>query len=304
MQKFLRGLNLFKTDTSNGEPGLTPAGEQYLLARAYVPEHIPTMMGLISRGRPFLIEDHLGLVKDNWLIFIGYPLETEFTPERCRGLVEQALQTYRPEILWFIGPEIPASLADTCRRRNSDEYYQLELESSKPKSSLRRVVKKAAAALAVDQTNRFTPEHQALVTEFKQRQELPPLIDALYEAMPAYLARSSTAAILNARDGSGRLAAFYVVEPAAHAFDTFVLGCYSRQNYVPHASDLLFFEMMDLARARGKSTINLGLGVNRGISRFKKKWGGLPYLKYEFCECCFTRPPARSVVDLLLEGKL
>ena len=28
----------------------------------------------------------------------------------------------------------------------------------------------------------------------------------------------------------------------------------------------------------------MGLGVNEGISRFKKKWGGLPFLKYEFGE--------------------
>lgn len=304
MQQFLRGLNLFKTRTSNSAPGLTPAEEQYLLARACVPEQIPTLMGLISGGRPFLMGDYLGLVKDNWLIFIGYPLETEFKPEQCLGQVEQALQTYRPEVLWFIGPEIPVSLAETCRRRNSDEYYQLDLQPLKLRSSLRRAVKKAAAALTVDQSRSFTPEHQSLVTEFKQEQTLPPLIEALYGAMPAYLAHSTTGEILNARDHRDRLVAFYVVETAARPFDAYVLGCYSRKNYVPYASDLLFFEMIERSRSRGKSTVNLGLGVNQGIRRFKKKWGGLPYLRYEFCECYFGRSQARTVVDLLLEGKL
>ena len=54
---------------------ISPVEEAYVLARAYVPEHIVSLMALISKGDPFLIEDHLGLVKDNWLILVGYPLE-------------------------------------------------------------------------------------------------------------------------------------------------------------------------------------------------------------------------------------
>jgi len=63
-----------------------------------------------------------------------------------------------------------------------------------------------------------------------------------------------------------------------------VIGCHSKKNYVPHASDLLFFEMLTLAKEYGKNYINLGLGVNEGIRRFKEKWGGVPFLRYEFCE--------------------
>lgn len=116
------------------------------------------------------------------------------------------------------------------------------------------------------------------------------------------MAGSETACVLNARDESGLLNAFYVVELAAQRFDTYVLGCYSRQPYVPHASDLLFWEMIDMARTRGKSLINLGLGVNEGISRFKKKWGGVPYLAYEFCECYYGGSPTLSLLDDLLAG--
>lgn len=49
-------------------------------------------------------------------------------------------------------------------------------------------------------------------------------------------------------------------------------------------SDLLFYEMINLAKEHGKGYINLGLGVNEGIRRFKEKWGGVPFLRYEFCE--------------------
>jgi hypothetical protein len=74
------------------------------------------------------------------------------------------------------------------------------------------------------------------------------------------------------------------MELAAGKFATYVVGCFSKNHYVPHASDLLFFEMIKLAGEKHKEYIHLGLGVNEGIRRFKKKWGGIPFLKYEFCE--------------------
>ena len=62
---------------------MTGEEEAYVLKRAYVPEHIVSLMTLISKGNPFLIEDHLGFVKDNWLILVGYPLDGNFSQERC-----------------------------------------------------------------------------------------------------------------------------------------------------------------------------------------------------------------------------
>lgn len=99
--------------------------------------------------------------------------------------------------------------------------------------------------------------------------------------MPEYVAHSPTAIVLNARDKKNLLSAYYVVEMAAKDFATYVVGCFSRTNYVAHASDALFYEMINLAKENRKSYIHLGLGVNEGIRRFKRKWGGFPFLKYE-----------------------
>jgi hypothetical protein len=49
---------------------------------------------------------------------------------------------------------------------------------------------------------------------------------------------------------------------------------------VPGASDLLFHEMVNLAQTEGKKALNLGLGINAGVRRFKEKWGGTPFLNY------------------------
>jgi hypothetical protein len=92
---------------------------------------------------------------------------------------------------------------------------------------------------------------------------------------------SKTSFVLNARDKQKKLSAYYVIELGAEEFATYVVGCFSRENYVAHASDLLFYEMTNLAKEYYKAYIHLGLGVNAGIRRFKEKWGGFPFLKYE-----------------------
>jgi len=283
-----------------GKKMITPEEEAYALERAYVPEHIVSLMVLISKGDSFLIEDHLGFAKDNWLILVGYPLDGNFSRERCERILKQTLETFRPEYLWFIGPEIPDSLLDFCRERETDQYYRLDLEKTKLKPSLQRMADKASEELSVERAHSISKEHQALIAELLKREKLLPRVRELYRAMPEYVSRSTSAWVLNARHKNGKLCAFYVVELGGKNFSTYVVGCHSKKHYVPHASDLLFLEMINLTREHEKNTINLGLGVNEGIRRFKKKWGGMPFLNYEFCESFYGTTRTVSVIESLI----
>ncbi len=282
---------------------ITPQEEAYILEKAYIPEHIINLMAPISKGEPFLMEEHLGFSKDNWLILVGYPLDGDFSQARTERVLKQAVDAYRPELLWFIGPEILPSLLDSCTERETDRYYTLELDQTNVKPSLQRIADKASKEVTVERSRSFSKEHQALIGELLTREKLPPRIKELYHTMPTYVTRSSSACTLNARDKNGKLCAFFVVELGAKNFSTYVLGSYSKKYYVPHASDLLFVEMIKLTREQGKHTINLGLGVNEGIRKFKEKWGGLPSLKYEFCERYYGTTRTVSLIRSL-EGKL
>jgi hypothetical protein len=157
---------------------------------------------------------------------------------------------------------------------------------------LRRIVQKALNGLMTERSHFMAKEHAALTQEFIKREKPSPRIKELFLSMPDYVKGSQTAVVLNARDKKGHLSAFYVVELGAESFETYVVGCHSKKRYVAHASDLLFFEMIRLAQEFGKTSINLGLGVNPGIRRFKEKWGGIPFLNYEFCEhhTGYTKP--------------
>jgi len=158
---------------------ITPQEEAYVLEKAYVPEHIVTMMALISKGDSFLIEEHLGFEKDNWLILVGYPLDGSFSRERCERILKQTLQTFRPEYLWFTGPEVPDALLDSCRERETDQYYRLDLEKTTVKPSLQRMADKALKELVVERGHSISKEHEALIAELLKREKLPPRLREL-----------------------------------------------------------------------------------------------------------------------------
>ncbi|OGP65539.1 MAG: hypothetical protein A2170_16245 [Deltaproteobacteria bacterium RBG_13_53_10] len=282
---------------------ITPEQQEHIYRCAYVPEHIISLMVLVSKGEPSLIDTFIYYMKDNWLIFVGYPLDQNLSPEKCEPFLKGLLEKFRPEYLWFIGKELPPSLISSCAERQSDHYYKLDLHTATPKKELNRVIQRALQDLTVERSSALSKKHDELINEFIKREKPNPWIKVLFQSMPEYVDHSESAMVLNALDKKGHLSAFYVVDLGAESFATYVVGCHSRKRAVAHASDLLFFEMIRLARESGKTSINLGLGVNPGIRRFKEKWGGIPFLNYEFCEHRTGHTTAVSLIRAL-EGKL
>lgn len=268
---------------------ITEEQEREILHKAYVPEQIVGLMTVLSGGEPYLLEDFLCLAKDDWLIVIGYPLDREFEPRALEEVLREAKGRFRPAYLWFAAPDVPRPLSQECTERESDWYYVLDLGEASTKGALMRRVQKASRQLTVERSTRMSQEHERLIQEFLCRGMPSPRVRQLFLSMPRYAELSSTCAVLSARDSNGRLAAMYVVELAAAKFAAYLVGCHSKEVYVPYASDLLFHEMMLMAMEHGKACINLGLGVNSGIRRFKEKWGGVPWLRYEFCGCTSAR---------------
>jgi len=259
---------------------VTQQEEEYIREKAYVPEHVIPLMVGISQAEPFFQEDYLFFLKDGWMTFVGYPLGGDFREEAFSAILEKVQKKLRPSSLWFITPGIPESLLPRVQKRETDEYYRLDLRQSGVKRSLQREVEKASLALRVEKHRDWSPEHESLTREFLEKENLTPRVRELYLRIPQVLAHSETSMALSARDSKENLSAFFVVEMAAQKFATYVAGCYSLSHYVSHASDLLFHEMIGLARENGKEYIHVGLGVNEGIRRFKKKWGGVPDLPY------------------------
>ncbi len=272
---------------------------EYILSKAYVPEHIVSLIKLISSGEPYLMDDHLFLVKDRLLMFIGYPLQKKFDQKECADLIVKTANKFNTDHIRLIAPFIPETLIKECEVLERDAYYRLDINGIQIENDLERVCRKASEKVSVYRGKRISNQHRKLISEFMERAEPGSRVRDLYMSMDKYIPSSETAYTLDARDRDDKLTAFYVVDEAADRFHTYLIGCHSRDNYVPHASDLLLREMIRIAQNEGKDFIHLGLGVNEGIRRFKEKWSGYPFLDYEYCEMCVDDKVKGGIMDYL-----
>ena len=230
---------------------LTPEQETYILTHAYVPEHIVVLMTSLSGGEPFLIDDYFCCCKDDWVIFIGYPLEHEFVFNQFQVVLEKVNKKFRSERISLIAPKLPQHLDERCREKDSDAYYTLNTRHPVIGSAVKRNLRKAGRRLAVERAVHMGDAHHQLMQEFIERVSPPLRVKELFFKLPQYVAS---------------------------------------KNYVLGASDLLLSELIKMSAEYSKSYIHLGLGVNSGIRRFKEKWGAKPTLSYEMCELVQKKP--------------
>lgn len=261
---------------------------QKLIDSARIPEHSPGLMRALSQGDAFCMGEYFFIHDDDWLMAIGYPLHGTYSHEDFENALEEAIaQCGQPTLQCYaVAPDLPERLQDTVIDR--DRFYVLSSSAPIP-ARLRSPVKKAAQILKVEESTAFTAAHRRLWAEFMGRADrgemasLAPHVRELYARTPEALAETADSGclrFLNAWDSEGHLAACLLLDYAPKNFVSYILGAHSRAHYVPHAADLLFASMIERAKAAGKRFVHLGLGVNEGILRFKKKWGAVPSLPY------------------------
>lgn len=257
---------------------LTSVPEEFSMSAVTVPEHSRPLLEAISSGHSFEVDSHIFVTESDWLMAIGYPLEGEFSERRFEAALDEAVRRVKPADCFAIAPHMPERMQEYVQDR--DVYYTLDAAAPVP-SRLRGPVRHAREHLTVDETRVFTPEHRRLWAEFLGRIPLPPRIRQLYSGTAAALRGKADLRLLNAWDADRQLAACLLLDYSLPEHVSYVLGAHSKTHYVPHAPDLLFAEMLERARGEGKREILLGLGVNEGIARFKKKWGGVVNASYE-----------------------
>ncbi len=257
---------------------MSPSELEAVLKKATVPEHSVLFMQAMSGGEPFLIGPYVFVAAEDWLVAVGYPLSGERSTMSFDEALAEAVRRSRAKTCWAISPSLPNRLR--AHRRERDDYYVLPADAKSP-HRLERLAERASGLLRVEEGNAFTAAHRRLWAEFVGRVALPSNVRELFAETEAVLQKAPGLVLLNAWDPHGHLAACLLLDTAPRAFLTYLIGAHSRTHYTPYASDLLFREMIRIARQQGKEFLHLGLGVNEGIRRFKTKWGGAPALPYE-----------------------
>ena len=278
---------------------ITTEEEEYILERAYIPEHIVGLMTGVSGGEPFLIQNYFCCRKEGWVILVGYPLERDFAIKDLEAVIDETKRRFRPKYLSLIAPKLIPSLSALCKEKETDNYYTLGVPMASIKSGIRRLIGKAKENAIIERTREMGEAHKALTDEFVGRANPPLRVRNLFLKMPHYVGRSEGPIVLNAWDKDKNLAAFYVVDLAAKDFSAYIIGCHSKRYYVQGASDCLCQEMVEMSVEYGKKYVHLGLGVNEGIRRFKKEWGGVPTRSYEMCELVLKKPSILDAIRLV-----
>ena len=269
---------------------------EYIYLNAYVPEHLVDYVSSVSGAEPHLSHQFLYYTRGEVLIFIGYPLGEVFDEKRVESYLGLAIQSLKPGIVSLISPT-SNTIRQWTIQEGSDSYYRLELDAFTAPPELRNMVRRAARELAIEAGKGWNEEHASLVGEFLGSHQVPEETRHIFGKIPDYLATSDTAVLLSARNHEEKLVAFDVADSGSKDYLFYMFNFSSRKHYVPGASDLLFSELIAIARSGGKKYINMGLAIHEGIAFFKKKWGGLPFLNHEFV---LYKTSRKNIIELLL----
>ncbi len=245
--------------------------------RAYIPEHLPEYVQSISGADAALPNGYLSYVVGDHLIFVGYPVA-----DQCIAIeqaYEHALERFRPATVAIIAPSLSFHKGRFVEH-TEDQYYKLELPLARLPSAVAYMIRRAAGELRVSE-GAFGNDHELLIADFLAAREFDPAYKEIFLRIPEYLAQSRTALLLEGRKGD-QLVAFTIVDFGSANYAFYLFNFRSLTAGVPGASDLLLYEMIRVAEAKGKSAINLGLGINPGVRRFKEKWGATPFLPYAY----------------------
>lgn len=260
---------------------LTADERKMLLEKAYIPEHLPHYGSAISGMDASVHRGYLYYRSKDQLNLVGYPLDMDFDPVRTGKIFEDLLDKHRPAKAAVIAPELPEMDIDeeAVMARSRDKYLLLETEKVKPGRKLRSLLRRAGRELTVE-TGSYGREHEALIGEFLRYRNIPEEHSYIFKRLPNYLQASKTALLLEARSGED-LVAFQVVDFSGE-YGFYMFSFLSRKRYIPGASDLLLRELIRLTKEKGLGKINMGLVVNKGIGRFKEKWGAETWLRHEY----------------------
>jgi len=173
----------------------------------------------------------------------------------------------------------------------------LDLPALSIPQKLRNMLERGGRELSVGKGRDFDEEHRKIVDGFLIGHPLDEANRIIFERIGEYLAASTTAWVFDARDRRGELVAFDVAEFRPKDYALYMFNFRSKALHVPGASDLLLYEVIQQAKTEGKKFANLGLGINAGVSFFKKKWGGRVFLSHAVC---FYSPSKKEDLETLL----
>jgi hypothetical protein len=258
---------------------IVPHPLAWVTAEAVTPEQVLPYVCAVAGSRPRLVGSCVGFESEGEFVLVGYPMHDPLDVGAMTEAVGRALEIRGLRRITVIGPVRPPQAPDQSTVEE-DCYYALPVPPPPPGQKVRNLLRRAGRELTMDAGRQYGEDHLALVQRYLEERHLADGTRHIFRQLPAYLASSSGSLLLSARLTDGHLAAFAVGEFAALRTAFYMFSFREPGLAPPGATDLLLSGLLDEARERGHAQMNLGLGVNEGVSFFKRKWGAVPFLPY------------------------
>ncbi|MBQ8743559.1 MAG: DUF2156 domain-containing protein [Mailhella sp.] len=248
-------------------------------ARAVVPEQIPAYVRAVSANTLKSCEGFAAWTSQGSIILVAFPGEDEISGEgpfweseaylaRLDRAVAQALAMPELRRITVLAPVVPASAPESAVI-DRDAWWSIDLPHT-PGQKLRNMLRRAQREVSIS-VEEWGEEHAALVDHYLKVRTLAPGTRHIFGRVGDYVRRSPDALLFAARDAEGKLQAMAVGDYSAMR-SAFYMFAFRRDDCPPGVSDALVDALAQEAVKRGQSVLNLGLGIDGGISFFKKKW--------------------------------
>ncbi|MEM4693553.1 MAG: hypothetical protein QW655_03505 [Nitrososphaerota archaeon] len=248
----------------------------------YVPEQIRDYFESISGLESSIRGSFLYYHNRDTIVLVGYPIIGEFREEEFVEVLEKLRLDVRGKLV-VIAPKLPSIF--TFENVKKDSYFRVKLPLVLKSKKLRYMVSRAERDLVIEVGRSLSREHFNLVNIFLSRSGVEEYMKFVCSRLDRYLASSQTAYVINAYNKSGRLIGFDIVDFASTRYSFYMFNFIDRgEGYVPGVSDILFYKLVQLSQEYGKQYVNMGLGVNEGVRKFKLKWGAEEFLPYFYGE--------------------
>ena len=271
---------------------MIPCGVAHFASQAVIPEQIPVYAETVSGNKALACGACVAYAGETGLTLIGYPFHDPLDAQAVDEAVDTACRLpvlARGGRLTVLCAARPRA-APTHAALKEDHWWGLSLPTPLPPPKARQkilhMLRRAKHAVSIEQSRgAFDAAHQRLVDEQVRSRPLAPGTRVIYSRLPQYLAASPQAVLFSAYSReTGELTACAVGEYAS-LHTAFYQFAFRAPNAPFGAADLLLSALLHEAEARGHTRCNLGLGINSGISFFKRKWQAeilLPYQEYSW----------------------
>lgn len=274
----------------------------HITAEACVPEHLVHYVQAVSGRKAILCQGYVAYIQNSHAVLVVYPgaahagqwepsglptLGEESSPSLASALADLVSRCSSVSVL---SPFLPGEAPEAAQKAAvSDWYWQLPLPAPKPGVKLRNMLSRAGRELSLHE-ERWGDEHQALVSRYLSTRPLAEGTRAIFSSLSRYVngsgpeepsmdADTRNVLMLAARRPDNSLAGCSIGDFSGLQ-TCFYMFSFRHHEAPPGTADLLLSGLVEKAEMLGHTRMNLGLGINPGISFFKKKWGTLPYLPY------------------------